>query len=266
MRAKLLFLPLLMLAISCIGIGGSKAKSAVVQQVVTPTFYDYVVVATYPHKIDSYTQGLIYHEGRLLEGTGQVGESRILEVDLQSGETKEVAKLGGSHFGEGIVILGDTLYQLTWITNRLFMYNATTGEKIDEKVYVGEGWGITTDGEKLYSSDGSSVISVRDPGTYKVERRISVTVEGESLNYLNELEWIDGKIWANVYTLNQIVIIDPKSGAVEGVIDLTGILSADDMTPTTDVLNGIAYDAEGDRIFVTGKNWSKLFEIKIVKR
>ncbi len=245
--------------------GGSKVKSVAVVAP-APTYYSYVVEAAYPHDTESYTQGLIFHEGRLWEGTGVVGESRLLEVDIESGSSREVARLSGSHFGEGITILGDTIYQLTWITNRLFMYSLTTGQKIGEKIYAGEGWGITTDGEKLYMSDGSSIISVRDPESFKVERRMAVTINGESLEYLNELEWIEGKIWANVYTLNQIVIIDPTSGVVEGVVDLTGILSEEDRNPSTDVLNGIAYDTKGDRIFVTGKNWSKLFEIKIVKQ
>ncbi len=266
MNIKLIFLPLCLVMISCIGMGGSKAKSVVAKEVAAPTLYGYQIKAIYPHKSDSYTQGLIFHDGRLVEGTGLVGESRILDVDLESGETKEISELAGSHFGEGITILGDTLYQLTWTTNRLFLYNATSGEPIGEKIYSGEGWGLTHDGKKLYMSDGTSVISVRDPHSFSVERKILVTIEGEPLEYLNELEWIDGKIWANVYTVNQIVIINPQSGVVEGVVDLTGILPEEDKSPTTDVLNGIAYDAAGDRIFVTGKNWSKLFEIKIIKR
>ncbi|MFI3281561.1 MAG: glutaminyl-peptide cyclotransferase [Rikenellaceae bacterium] len=264
MRVKLLFLPLCLLAISCMSIGGDK-KTVVAAEVITPILYNYQVVATYPHKEDSYTQGLIIHNGRMIEGTGQVGESRLLDVDLESGQTRELARLRGSHFGEGITILGDTLYQLTWNTNRLFLYDATSFEKIGEKIYPGEGWGLTTDGKKLYMSDGSSVITVRDPQNFKVEKRLLVTASGEPLEYLNELEWIDGKIWANVYTLSQIAIIDPTSGVVEGVLDFTGILSADDITPTTDVLNGIAYDAQSGRIFVTGKNWNKLFEIKLIK-
>ncbi|MFI3286565.1 MAG: glutaminyl-peptide cyclotransferase [Rikenellaceae bacterium] len=265
MRRKLLLIPLAFFAISCISLGGTKTKTKVAEAI-EPTYYGYQVEATYPHKTDSYTQGLIYTQGRLLEGTGQVGESRLLEVDLASGETELIAELGGSHFGEGITILGDTLYQLTWITNRLFMYNATSGKKIGEKIYAGEGWGITTDGKKLYMSDGTSVLTVRNPQTFEIEKRVLVKINDEPLEYLNELEWIDGKIWANVYTLDQIVIINPESGVVEGVVDLTGILADEEKTPTTDVLNGIAYDAEGDRIFVTGKNWSKLFEIKIIKR
>ncbi len=266
MRNKFLIVPLYLFAFSCISLGGTKNRVVESQVYAAPTIYSYEVVASYPHAIDSYTQGLIYHEDRRVEGTGQMGESRLLEVDLESGATKQIALLTGSHFGEGITIVGDTLYQLTWITNRLFLYDVKSGEKIGEKVYSGEGWGLTTDGEWLYMSDGSSVITVRNPQTFEVERRILVKIEGEPLEYLNELEWIDGKIWANVYTLNQIAIIDPQSGVVEGIVDLTGILPQEDMHPLSDVLNGIAYDTQGDRIFVTGKNWAKLFQIKIVKR
>lgn len=263
MKIKLLLASYCLLTISCIGLSGSK-KSVAVVAATPPVYYTYSVEATYPHSTDSYTQGLVFHEGRLLEGTGVSGESRLLELNLESGSTIELARLGGSHFGEGITILGDTLYQLTWITNRLFIYDVESSRLIGEKVYAGEGWGITTDGEKLYMSDGSSVISVRDPESFKIERRILVKVNGEPLEYLNELEWIDGKIWANIYTLNQIAIIDPTSGVVEGVVDLTGILPQEEITATTDVLNGIAYDRESQKIFVTGKNWSKLFEIKII--
>ncbi|MFI3333186.1 MAG: glutaminyl-peptide cyclotransferase [Rikenellaceae bacterium] len=265
MKIKLLFTPLYLFAISCVSLGGAKNK-VVVAEVLPPSIYSYEVVESYPHAIDSYTQGLIYHQGALIEGTGQVGESRLLEVNIESGETKEIASLEGSHFGEGVTIVGDTIYQLTWITNRLFLYDLQSGEKIGEKIYSGEGWGLTTDGERLYMSDGSSVITVRDPKTFAVERKMLVKIEGEPLEYLNELEWINGKIWANIYTLNQIAIIDPESGVVEGVVDLTGILPQEDMHPLSDVLNGIAYDADGDRIFVTGKNWAKLFQIKIIKQ
>lgn len=268
MRIKLNILLSIPLFLFSCGMGGAKkqSSSSASAAVVTPQYYTYEVVASYPHATDSYTQGLIFHEGRLLEGTGQVGESRLLEVDLATGRAELLASLSGEHFGEGISIVGDTLYQLTWRTNRLFRYDASSGKLLDEKLYAGEGWGLTTDGEKLYMSDGSSVITQRDPASFKVERRILVTVQGEPLEYLNELEWIEGKIWANVYTLNQIVVIDPQSGVVEGVVDLSGILPEEERTPATDVLNGIAYDAAGDRLFVTGKNWSRLFEIKIVEQ
>lgn len=265
MRIKLLFLPLCLIALSCIGAGAGK-KKVVTAPIVAPVQYTYQIKATYPHSRGSYTQGLIFRDGRLIEGTGQLGESRLLDVDIESGEFRELAQLSGSHFGEGITILGDTLYQLTWQTNRLFLYDATTFEKIGEKIYSGEGWGITHDGQSLYVSDGSAEISVREPQSYKVQRKILVTINGEPLNFLNELEWIEGKIWANVYTTNYVAIINPQTGVVEGLVNLEGLLSRDDYEPLTDVLNGIAYDEVSKRIFVTGKYWNKLFEIKIIQQ
>ncbi len=264
MKIKLHILLLCSLLISCVGASSSKAVITTKSPSVEVKNYNYRVERVYPHSQTSYTQGLIYTpEGYLLEGTGLNGESRILRVDLESGSTKELASLKDNEFGEGITILGDTLFQLTWTSNRAYFYDSKTFEKIGSTLYAGEGWGLTTDGEKLYMSDGSSRITVRNPKDFKVERGFNVTYNGQGVMYLNELEWIDGKIWANVYTTEQIVIINPESGVVEGVVDLTGLLSENDITQSTDVLNGIAYDKAGDRIFVTGKNWNKLFEIKI---
>jgi glutamine cyclotransferase len=162
--------------------------------------------------------------------------------------------------------LGDKIYQLTWLNGKMHTYDKATLRHLATHTYKGEGWGLTSDGEKLYMSDGTNYIRVLNPETMAQERRFGVTLRGESLQYLNELEWIDGKIWANVYTTNYIVIIDPATGVVEGVIDCEGLLSDEDITTRTDVLNGIAYDAATKRIFVTGKRWNKLFEIEIVKR
>ena len=160
------------------------------------------------------------------------------------------------------------LYQLTWQSNTAHVYSLENGklQKIRDFRYPGEGWGLTTDGEKLYMSDGTATIHTVDPATFRREKRVTVTYKGAPVEYLNELEWIGGKIWANVYTTDQIVVIDPATGVVEGVVDLAGLLPETEMTATTDVLNGIAYDAEGDRIFVTGKNWPKLYEIEITEK
>ena len=178
--------------------------------------------------------------------------------------SKPGARLPQEDFGEGITLLDGKLYQLTWQSNKAYVYDLETGKKIKEFRYPGEGWGLTTDGQKLYMSDGTANIYTLDPATFKREKRTTVTLKGIAINFLNELEWIGGKLWANVYTTDQIVIIDPATGVVEGVVDLTGLLPDEEVTPTTDVLNGIAYDAAGKRIFVTGKNWSKLFEIEII--
>ena len=228
-----------------------------------PRTYTYRVIESYPHSTDSYTQGLLFADGVMWEGTGEYGHSRLQRIDLETGRTDVVATLPRSEFGEGIALLDGKIYQLTWENNKAYVYDAATGRQLRTFAYAGEGWGLTTDGEKLYMSDGTANIYTLDPATFKREKRTTVTLRGETLNFLNELEWIDGKIWANVYTTDQIVIIDPATGAVEGIVDLTGLLPEEDVTPATDVLNGIAYDAAGGRIFVTGKNWNKLFEIEI---
>ena len=163
-----------------------------------------------------------------------------------------------------ILLLDGKIYQLTWENNKAYVYDAATGRQLRTFAYAGEGWGLTTDGEKLYMSDGTATIYTVNPATFRREKRVTVTFQGTPVNYLNELEWIGGRIWANVYVTDQIVIIDPASGIVEGVIDLRGLLPDEEIAPDTDVLNGIAYDSASERIFVTGKRWSKLFEIEII--
>lgn len=232
-------------------------------QPLQPKRYSYTVQNVYPHPTTSYTQGLQFADGVLWEGTGQHGESVVQTLDLATGRAKVVARLPRSEFGEGIALLDGKIYQLTWQSNKACVYNAATGEKLREHRYPGEGWGLTTDGQKLYMSNGSEYIYTVDPATFKREKSIAVTAAGEPVNFLNELEWIDGKIWANVYTTDLIVIIEPATGVVEGIVDLTGLLSEAEMTPKTDVLNGIAWDKTTGRIFVTGKNWPKLFEITL---
>ena len=225
--------------------------------------YDYRVVASYPHSTRSYTQGLQYVDGTMWEGTGQYGRSQLQSVDLATGKVKCLASLPDNEFGEGITLYKGNIYQLTWESHKAYLYD-TNGNILKTIAYKGEGWGLTTDGQMLYMSDGTPDIRVLDPATLEVKRRIAVTCNGESLPYLNELEWIEGKIWANVYTLDQIVVINPESGVVEKIVNLRGLLPQSEVTATTDVLNGIAYDEENKRIFVTGKNWSKMFEIRVL--
>ena len=246
--------------VSC---GGVRKKSAT-PQAVEPLFYTYEVVAEYPHLRTSYTQGLQFIDGEMWEGTGEYGRSQLLRTDLTSGKVLQSKKLSKEEFGEGITILGDKIYQLTWLNGKLHIYDKATLAHLATHTYKGEGWGLTTDGEKLYMSDGTNYIRVLNPETMAQERRFGVTLRGESLQYLNELEWIDGKIWANVYTTDHIVIINPENGVVEGIINLSGILPEKERDSRTDVLNGIAYDKATKRIFVTGKNWSKLFEIRVI--
>lgn len=244
-----------------------KAKTApALEQPAEPTRYTYIVRNVYPHLAESYTQGLQFIDGQLWEGTGEYGHSVLQRVDLETGKADVKVRLPRSEFGEGITLFGDRIYQLTWMNNTAHVYDRKTFEKITNFRYTGEGWGLTTDGVKLYMSDGTANIRVIDPATFRREKDIPVTYKGQPVEMLNELEWIDGRIWANVYTTNQIVLIDPASGVVEGVVDLTGLLPDADRTPETDVLNGIAYDVATGRIFVTGKRWDKLFEIEIVNQ
>ena len=227
-------------------------------------FYTYEVVAEYPHLRTSYTQGLQFVDGELWEGTGEYGRSQLLRTDLASGKVLQSKKLSKDEFGEGITVLDDKIYQLTWLNGKLHIYDRKMLTPLVTHTYKGEGWGLTSDGTKLYMSDGTNYIRVLNPETMAQERRIGVTLRGESLSHLNELEWIEGKIWANVYTTDHIVIINPENGVVEGVVNLSGILPEKERDNRTDVLNGIAYDKAAKRIFVTGKNWSKLFEIRVI--
>lgn len=264
------FFALLALSLTACGSSASRSSAAAAApaaaQESEPAAYTYRIKASYPHPTDAYTQGLQYADGILWEGTGQYGQSVVRTTDLASGGSRTLARLPRSEFGEGIALLGGKLYQLTWHANTCHVYNAATMEKLRDFRYPGEGWGLTTDGRKLYMSDGSARIYTVDPETFRREKRTTVTYKGQPVDYLNELEWIEGKIWANVYTTEQIVIIDPATGIVEGVVDLAGILPPSEHGPETDVLNGIAYDAETRRIFVTGKNWSRIFEIEILPK
>ena len=252
------------LSIFAMACSSQPKRTTAVPQIVEPVKYTYNIKAVYPHDTNSYTQGLQFVDGVLWEGTGEWGKSVLQKVDLQSGRAEVLATLPKSEFGEGITVLGDKVYQLTWTNNKVHVYDLQ-GNHLKDMRYVGEGWGLTSDGESLYMSNGTTDIYKLNPETFKREGKITVTMRGEAVNFINELEWIDGKIWANVYTTDYVVIINPQTGIVEGLIDLTGLLKQEDITERTDVLNGIAYDAEGKRIFVTGKLWNKLFEIEINK-
>lgn len=224
--------------------------------------YKIEVVKAYPHDTGSYTQGLFWHDGSLYESTGLNGKSTFRKVDLQSGKALTKLPFNRKYFVEGSVILGDKLYILTWTNKVIFIYDANTLEYLSTYSYPREGWGLTTDGKSLISSDGSSRIYFLTP-ELKFERSINVTLNGRAVRYLNELEWIDGRIWANVYTTDTIVIINPDTGIVEATVDCDGLLPERLRTSDTDVLNGIAVDSEG-RIFLTGKNWPELYEVKLV--
>ena len=227
--------------------------------------YKLQIVKTMPHDVKAYTQGLFFHEGVLYESTGQFGQSSFRKLDLESGEVLEKIKFNDKYFGEGSVILGDKLFILTWYNKVAFVYDAKTLKYQKTYSYPREGWGLTTDGKQLIASDGSSRIYFLD-SEFRQERVIDVKMNGRPLRYLNELEWIDGKIWANVYMTDMIVIINPKTAEVEGVVDCSGILPESERTPDTDVLNGIAYDPMTKKIYLTGKNWPKLYEVKLIEK
>ncbi len=227
--------------------------------------YKVEVVAEYPHDVEAYTQGLFFHDGQMYESTGLHGKSTLRKVDFTTGEAVQKIGFNEKYFIEGSVVMGDNLYVLTWETRMAFIYDAETLEFKTSWKYPREGWGITTDGKKLIASDGSATLYFMDEN-FKVERKVMVKHEERPVRWLNELEYIDGKIWANVYTSDEIVIINPKDGTVEEVVDCRGLLPDSLRTPATDVLNGIAYDPMTKKIYLTGKNWPKLYEIKLVEK
>jgi len=243
-----------------------KIANMLILSAVKPQIYRYELIKEYPHNTGSYTQGLLYHEGALYESTGQRGESRVMKVDLESGDLLQVHDMPKQYFGEGLTVLNDNLIQITWQLETGFVYDLESFEILRSFPYTGEGWGIATDGEKLIMSNGSNEISFLDPNSYKVVKTIKVVDHKGPVDKLNELEYINGEIWANYYEYQtfKIVRIDPESGQVNSYVNLTGILDTKDMHPGIDVMNGIAYDVDGDRLFVTGKYWPKLYEIRVL--
>lgn len=227
--------------------------------------YSLEVVAEYPHDTESYTQGLFFFDGQLYESTGLHGKSTFRKVDLQTGEAIHKLRFDEKYFVEGSVIWKDNLYILTWESRTAFIYDAHTLEYKSTWKYPRQGWGITTDGKQLIASDGSANLYFMDEN-FALDRKVLVTVEDRPLRFLNELEYIDGRIWANVYTSDEIVIINPKDGKVEGVVDCRGLLPSSLRKPDTDVLNGIAYDMESGKIYLTGKNWPRLYEVRLVEK
>ncbi len=222
----------------------------------------YQLVRAYPHDPQAFTQGLVFIDGVLYEGTGLNGQSSIRKVKLENGEVLQLKRLEAQHFGEGIAVVGDTIVQLTWQGGTGFVYDRTSFERLRTFAYGGEGWGLTYDGNRLIMSDGTAVLRFLDPKTLKETGRVQVKDAGRPVAQLNELEFVKGEIFANVWQSDRIARIAPKSGDVTGWIDLHGLLDPKDAA-AVDVLNGIAYDAAKDRLFVTGKLWPKMFEIRI---
>ena len=227
--------------------------------------YSYEIVRTYPHDPHAFTQGLVYLDGVLYEGTGLNDESSIRKVKLETGEVLQKRDVPGQYFGEGIIVWKDRILELTWQAQKGLIYDLASFNPKGEFSYPGEGWGLTTDGKRIIMSDGTPEIRFWDPETLKETGRITVNEDGRPVAKLNELEWVKGEIFANVWETERVVRIDPTNGKVLGWINLNGLLTPQERQGT-DVLNGIAYDAKGDRLFVTGKRWPKLFEIKLVKK
>lgn len=240
------------------------AKSAIAADAIRE--FGYEIVNTYPHSREAFTQGLVFRDGFLYESTGLNGRSSIRKVVLETGAVIRQRDLAHEFFGEGLTDLGRHLIQITWQSQTAFVYDIDTFEPVRTFAYAGEGWGLAHDGTHLIMSDGSATLRFLDPDTFAETARRTVTFRGEPVPQLNELEMVKGELFANVWPTEVIAIIDPQSGHVTGRIDLRGLLSAVDRQTPVDVLNGIAYDAERDRLFVTGKLWPKLFEIRLKPR
>lgn len=227
----------------------------------------YEIVATFPHDAKSFTQGLVFHNGSLLESQGEYGRSSLRRVELSTGKVLQSKNVAPEYFAEGIALLKGVVYQLTWRERTGFIYTLGDLQLQARFSYAFEGWGLTTDGEKLIVSDGTSTLRFLDPGTgFKLVKTLTVRAEGKPVEQLNELEWVHGEIWANVWHTDRIARIDPATGDVTRWLDLTGLLPIAEHPGAESVLNGIAWDAHADRLFVTGKFWPKLFEIKVKKK
>ncbi len=247
---------------ACNNIDSNSGSGSTVSAPEPPANVSYSIVKTYPHDTSSFTQGLVLYNGGLYEGTGEYGRSHLLKVDLDKGTIQKKTPLDTKYFGEGITILNDTVYQLTWQEKVVFAYTVKDFKKVKEFKIDTQGWGITNNGQELIVSDGSSNLYFYNPSTFQLLRTQSIT-EGGSLSYnLNELEYIDGYIYANQWQAPYILKIDPGSGAIVGKIDLTDVwnrVKAKD--PLADVPNGIAYDSASKKIYITGKKWPELYEI-----
>jgi len=228
--------------------------------------YTYEVVNTYPHDPAAFTQGLIFQDGALIESTGLERHSTLRRVELQTGKVLQKTDVPPYFFAEGLTLFGGKIYQLTWKGEKGFVYDPQTFQKTGEFTYTGEGWGLTHDADSLILSDGTNRIRFLDPATYKVKRTISVLDGDRPLEEINELEYVRGEILANVWHDDRIARIDPQTGRINGWVDMSGLLKPGEVTDEEAVLNGIAYDEQGDRLFVTGKLWPKIFEVRLKKK
>ena len=245
------------LAFACLSLPGCSNSDVI-------PLYSYSIVNTYPHDRDAFTEGLVFDDGFLYEGTGLLGRSTLRRVELETGDVLQIRELPAEFFGEGITIYGDRIIQLTWQSHVGFVYDKDSFELLQEFDYPTEGWGITHDGTQLIMSDGTSTLHCLDPQTFEEIGQLAVSDNNGPVTRLNELEYVQGEVYANVWQTDRIARISPETGEVVGWVDLEGLLTAEDRSQPVDVLNGIAYDAEANRLFVTGKLWPKLFEIELI--
>ena len=247
-------------------IGTIAGQSSSPQGKGSPPEYTFEVVRQFAHDPTAFTQGITYHDGFFYEGTGRTGKSSLRQVNPDTGQVVRKVDLAPDLFGEGVTVLGNEVFQLTWLSHVGFVYDLSDFHLLRTFQYAGEGWGLTTDGHDLFMSDGSSGIRVLDASTFAENRRIKVRDGGKPVDQLNELEFVEGEIYANVWHSDRIARISPQTGKVLGWIDLTGVLGPFYQRESEEVLNGIAYDRAGKRLFVTGKLWPKIFEIRVIPK
>ncbi|NEX21860.1 glutaminyl-peptide cyclotransferase [Thiorhodococcus mannitoliphagus] len=253
----------LVLGVACVGVSCGEAPDG--SWTTARPIHGFRVVASYPHDPQAFTQGLAIHMGQLYEGTGSYGKSVVRRVDLTTGRSLRETQLAPEFFGEGITLWDDKLIQLTWRNHQGFIYARETFAREHSFTLAWEGWGLTHDGRQWIASDGTEVLRFLDPQTQRVVRRLRVMDEDRPLRYLNELEYIDGQVWANIWHNDLIARIDPESGQVVSYVDLSGLYPEQHSRKHEQVLNGIAYDADANRLFVTGKNWPRLYEIQVLE-
>jgi glutamine cyclotransferase len=275
MKKVIFFKPTLLLMIFIAIVSGSITSCSLLtkqpQAEVIPAVPDplaqnlgYEILATYPHDPDCYTQGLVINEGIFYESCGLYGQSSLRKVEPASGVVQAETNLDAAYFAEGLVLLDGKLYQLTWQENTGFVYDASTLEMLGTFNYQTQGWGLTTDGSALILSDGSNTLYWLDPGTMQVVRQVNVSYQGQPVEYLNELEYINGTIFANIYMTDSIVAINPEDGSVVSLVDLTGLRPEQNQSMQGEVLNGIAFDDLANKLYLTGKNWSTLYEVRLL--
>jgi len=243
--------------------GNRMQAPGITNTLATPVVYTYEVVNTWPHDRNAFTQGLVFLDGELIESTGLNGQSSLRRVELKTGKVLKKVDLAAEYFAEGLAVFQQRIFQLTYQSHKAFGYDLGSFKLEKEFAFDGEGWGLTTDGQLLIASDGTHQLRFLDPVNFEVKRTLPVLYGGRPVHRLNELECIKGEIFANIWGADAVVRINPATGMVVGVIDFSGLLSPQDRTAETDVLNGIAYDTANDRLFVTGKRWPKLFEVRL---